>query len=73
MNDVQATGEASGPRKRTSCTSKQDFPTFPYGIFCYYDPELNLADTKLNADPDPKNCLQICNSCAGIFRQLYEG
>jgi hypothetical protein len=50
MNDVQATGEASGPLKRTSCTSKQDFLTFPcFGIFCYYNPEPDLADKKLNA------------------------
>jgi hypothetical protein len=37
-----------------------------YGIFCYYDPELDLADEKLNADPHPQNCLQICNSCAEL-------
>jgi hypothetical protein len=41
MKDVQATGEASSPQKRTSSTSKQNFSPFciKWENFAYLDPD----------------------------------
>jgi hypothetical protein len=41
MKDVQATGEASSPQKRTSSTSKQNFSPFciKWANFAYLDPD----------------------------------
>jgi hypothetical protein len=58
MKDVQATGEAFSPQKRTSSTSKPIFFLFLWVIFALLDPDpeafpmrIRIQPTKINPDP----------------------
>jgi hypothetical protein len=59
MKDVQATGEASGPQKRTSSTSKQYFFPFCFNKanFAHLDPDPDSADqiSAIHAIPNPQH------------------
>jgi hypothetical protein len=62
MKDVQATGTAPSPQRRTSSTSKQThFPTFFFRVIFAHDPDPHYQcgsgsqPTNINADPDKKH------------------